>query len=404
MLNQKGDVLILIVIIVLLLIGGVYILSIRLNTPEKSIYQNSAQPSNSSTKVPSLENFILFKTPNGWKKDFKHPFAADSEPDKNIFLFSPDAHYNHGGYLDAGAQIFIKRSSLDASLPFKRQVQEKIALNILDKSTIELKEVKVDNREAFNKFYCYEGCADIYFVKQEDYIWEINFICDSCKDEASMDRNKYAKDWKNFINSVKFLDQNSTEFTIEDWQTVQVKGLGLELKIPPKLSKVGNLKEEVIPGEQGTQFCVKFAEKTAFLVGTVFAGGGACYVEPFGLGTTSVDYSQGRGAGFTDLQGYEVKDRKYFAKLNLDKTFEIPLNLAEEITNSSGVKILKIKGKDNEQGQPGPIPGTPGNGKVGALINLNNPKYKGVTVELTLSEDLTKEDFDQILTTFKFTN
>ena len=129
----------------------------------------------------------------------------------------------------------------------------------------------------------------------------------------------------------------------------------------------------------------------------------------FGLSTISIDFNVGRGGGFTDLGGFTYINGKYFTGLgNSPKDIEIPKSDAEKIINKNGVEILKIKrtvtyipASDGEPARP-PIY-YPGDDEIGALINTKNDIFPGFYVKMDLKDGLTEEDFDQILSTFKFT-
>ena len=73
-------------------------------------------------------------------------------------------------------------------------------------------------------------------------------------------------------------------------------------------------------------------------------------------------------------------------------------------TNSNGVKILKVYGeaKYPENSERAYAPGTPGEGNIGAIINLpDDSKYSGISITMNLSNTLTEEIFDQILDSIK---
>lgn len=183
--------------------------------------------------------------------------------------------------------------------------------------------------------------------------------------------------------------------------TYLIKQIHLQYALPPSLSKLGAMSEQIIPGEKGNQLCVTFPQKTSWLVKTVYAGGAHCPLVHFGFGTTSLDFEAGRGGGFTDLQGFEKRDGKYYAKAVFNKTFEIPSDIVEEIVNPNGIAILKVKGKKYDEG-PSPFVY---DGSIGALINIaNNATYRGMAIELDLSEGYTEKEFDQILSSLKFVN
>jgi hypothetical protein len=196
----------------------------------------------------------------------------------------------------------------------------------------------------------------------------------------------------------------------ENWKTHKIMTLGIELKLPEYLLEMDYPNGNEVNGEKGKQFCIQYDKSNiiSFAIQKAHAGGGACYPTYFGLGTTSVDYEAGRMGGFGDLQGYLSDNGEYAAKMVLGKRFSIPSELATEITNSNGVKILKIIGKNSnpsDQDMPNfPISGTPGDGRVGALINLSdNSTYSGVSIEMKLDGNMNSELFDDILSTVVLT-
>jgi hypothetical protein len=191
-----------------------------------------------------------------------------------------------------------------------------------------------------------------------------------------------------------------------NWKAYTLKTVNLEFKLPPVFNSYGEMKEEIKPEEKGTQLCMTFAKKTSFLlVKPVFAGYSGCSINYFGFGTVSPDAEAGRSGGFTDLLGYTIENGKYYARRNLDRKFEIPANLVKEIRSQYGVQVLKITGKDSTTGEwQGPIGGTPGDGRIGALVNTTSTIYPGVAIEMELGGNLTEEVFDQILSTLRFSN
>jgi|GEM_PF-737824 len=193
-----------------------------------------------------------------------------------------------------------------------------------------------------------------------------------------------------------------------NWRTHTVKTISLEFKLPPSFDKYGDFSETSYPGQKGSELCATFPSQSTFnFIKPVSAGGNFCYISIFGLATTSLDYMAGRGGSFSDLQGYTFENNKYFAKLNqnVDKKFEIPSNLAKELTSDYGIKILRVIGKNSTSGEwQGPISGTPGDGSIGAILNTTNKTYPGITIVMNLKDGLDENTFDQILSTFKFTN
>lgn len=179
-----------------------------------------------------------------------------------------------------------------------------------------------------------------------------------------------------------------------NWKKYSVKSLGLNYKLPPSVVSLGELQEFVNPGQKGTQVFIS-TENSKVISDKKFL-----------MGTTSTDYMAGRGGMFIDLQGFTKQNGKYYAKFVDNKTIELPNEVVTEVTNPSGLQIIKIKGKNyaSGEGQGLPITGTPGEGKIGALINYNKESYQGLAIQMDLNQNLTEQLFDQILSTFNFTN
>jgi hypothetical protein len=161
-----------------------------------------------------------------------------------------------------------------------------------------------------------------------------------------------------------------------------------------------------ISGNKGKQICLSFIplETGLNLVKSVLAGGGACS-GTFAIGSTSKDYEEGREGGFGDYHGYRKVGDKYYAIFVGGTESELDSSDVTEITTANGIKALVITGRDSvqtvERGME-PKPGNPGEGYMGALINKDISPYIGFNVQMKLSNQLTKELFTQILSTFKF--
>jgi len=178
-----------------------------------------------------------------------------------------------------------------------------------------------------------------------------------------------------------------------NWETYTVRTVGLEFKLPNGLKENSPFEEMVRPGDTGKYLCATFNASTMF---------SACTPNSFGIGTTSPNFTAGRGGVFLDFLGFRVKDGKYYAKFLSNTESEIPKELVKEINNSQGVKILRIVGRD-QTGEAGPILGSLGEGYVGALLNISNhPDFTGLAVIMKLGNVTTIDLFDQILSTFKF--
>lgn len=188
--------------------------------------------------------------------------------------------------------------------------------------------------------------------------------------------------------------QTTTNNATASWKTYTIKSLGLTYKLPPAITSLGDLQEFVLPGQKGTQVFISTENSKV------------TSDKKFLMGTTSVDYMAGREGMFIDLQGFTVVNGKYYARFVADKTIELPSELVTAVPNKHGVSIIKILGKNYERGEGEglPLTGTPGKGHIGALININKPPYQGLAIDMILNQDFTEQLFDQILSTFKFTD
>ena len=198
-------------------------------------------------------------------------------------------------------------------------------------------------------------------------------------------------------------EPNPTIDPTSDWKTYNIKELNISFKLPEELVNLGKWETQILSGETGNNICFKLADKISFGVSSVMAGGiGICDNIKFRINSNSFDYSAGRGGVFGDIQGYKKIGANYY----VDKASDpIPTELVTEIKNINDLVYLKIIGKNATEGEwRGPIGGTPGDKQIGALINTSNPQYRGIAISMDLTDTLTINLFDQILSTFKFSN
>ena len=198
-------------------------------------------------------------------------------------------------------------------------------------------------------------------------------------------------------------EEKSTLLAVDGWKTF-TSSYGFEFKYPSKLAA----DEQKIDGEKGFAYCIDFSKTLSwnFLARKVFAGAAGCYSKDFGAGGTSIDFEAARGGGFLDTQGFIFEDSAVTFKFTQTKSFEIPASLVKEVvTNKNGVEIVKVVGKNEKNDSPFPVMGTPGEGYIGAIINLHGTDLTGAAFQYsTETQILTEEEFNQILDTIKYTN
>lgn len=185
------------------------------------------------------------------------------------------------------------------------------------------------------------------------------------------------------------------------WKVYTIKEVSMQFKLPPVFKDV---KEQVVAGQKGTQICLEPAEKSAFIIQKAYAGGGcnSNYSSNLRIGTTSVDYQQGRSGSFTDLQGFVLQNGKYLGKFVNGQTVELPQNSLTKITNGNGVEVLKVKGKFNPDDGPSLMNSLGDN--TGIIVNTHSATYPGMTMAIKLTNDVTEDTINQIISSIKFTN
>lgn len=213
-----------------------------------------------------------------------------------------------------------------------------------------------------------------------------------CSNQVSESRNRYTAACVN--NQCQKVPQPAQDETT-NWKIYIIKTLGLEFKLPLSLSNLVQLDEKVTNGTTGTMVRVYFR-------GVNLAPSNESEV----IGADSKDFSAGRSALFTDLLGYSTSDGKYYVRFASNPSSS-PVLIPDiyhplEITNPNGVRILTINN---------PHPNTYGDDgfifiptDLGALIHTNNTVYPAIIFQANTGINMNEHIFNQILSTFKFTN
>lgn len=191
-------------------------------------------------------------------------------------------------------------------------------------------------------------------------------------------------------STTPIVNDNNTEGS----NTHRLENLKISIDLPKNLYS-GEFTEKVIDGDTGKLVCGTFGQDQ---------DNGLCNIDVFGIGSVTSDFSSGRGGAFTDYQGYAKTNNKYYPKfLGKAGSSELPTKFViEEFTNPYGLEILLVNGGESEGPIGGPQPGTPGEGYVGALVNIpENKTYPGFAVQLKLSESHDLELFKKIISTIK---
>lgn len=171
------------------------------------------------------------------------------------------------------------------------------------------------------------------------------------------------------------------------WKTYEIKEVHVAFQLPQQYSDV-NLQEKIIPGQKGTQICLGQCDNYNSLVR---------------IGTTSSDYQAGRSGAFTDLQGFTTKNGQFYGKFVNGQVIGLPHDAILQIINKNNVSLLRIKGKYNANDGPS-LMNSLGDNTFGILINTNDKIYTGLAFAIRLTNGVTEETINQIISSIKFTN
>lgn len=202
---------------------------------------------------------------------------------------------------------------------------------------------------------------------------------------------------RNYKLKQQYSDAQQTKQVI-NWKIYKFSALNLEFQLSKevfanrllKYSK-GELVEKTITGSSGTRTCVGFDNKYD-------PSYHPCRLTHiFAMVASSPDFTLNSHADFKDTKGYLEKNGQFYTVFKTDSLIE---GNAEEIINPNGIKILIIRGSEEESGFEISPPK-----RIQALINApQNPTYPAITIEMDLNEEkgLTEDVFEQILFTFQF--
>ncbi|MCL5410066.1 MAG: hypothetical protein M1607_04375 [Patescibacteria group bacterium] len=192
----------------------------------------SSSPTPTLTPMPAIPNDInklfTYELPRGWSvkyqdKDFIQLVSADYE--ENLI---PD--------ITKGSEIMIKVSNgfwngHNPPANLDELSQDVINHTNLDKYK-KVDQILVANQPALKQFSCWEGCAEIYYLLNNKNVWTISFItAPIASSSTEIDSSPYAKDRDIFLNSLKFADQMQTT-DISNWKTYTNEKYGYSFKYP----------------------------------------------------------------------------------------------------------------------------------------------------------------------------
>jgi len=167
-----------------------------------------------------------------------------------------------------------------------------------------------------------------------------------------------------------------------NWQAYENKEVGFSFKYP---ASYGDFQISINNGETGKKFTGNFQNNKYFSIGGITA-----------------DFTAGRSGYFLDFVKYLYEGSKYYHLMALDKKWLVEPVKMMSVDNQ---KILIVSGnsyveeRNNIEG-PTINPGLNG----GALINIpGRGEFKGVAVWNSDVNALPQSNFEEILTTFKFT-
>jgi hypothetical protein len=176
-----------------------------------------------------------------------------------------------------------------------------------------------------------------------------------------------------------------------NWKVFKIKDINLEFKLPDKLTKKNDWQVYKINGNKGTIICFSNTKSESI-----------CDSDILVISSTSSDFEAGREALFSDLQGFSKNKDVYWVNSLNNNKIELENIRFKQSPNENGLEIIKILGTSSSpEGEVSPVPGTPGEGYLGAVVNTKNSKYPGLIIKLNLKSELNEYEFDQILNSIK---
>ncbi len=192
----------------------------------------------------------------------------------------------------------------------------------------------------------------------------------------------------------------STPANKNEWTSYTIKKLNVEFRLPPELArKYGTLVEKETKGERGTELQIGFGNDSKSLK---IASQSLEYT-PF-----QEEYSEDEARGIAGgpgistpaiFQGSKYENELFYGLQPLGKLHELP---RDQVTmyHANGRDILKVKALFTDFGNVHQIFPEKTKKIWGIISGTGNQAYSGLTIEGILSDDLTEELFEQILSTF----
>lgn len=146
---------------------------------------------------PSLDEYISYTIPPGWKK-------VTGDPSYGISFTSPDFRAEGIPSLVSGAALGINKVKRDQSLSVADQSMPKSVYGTWDIAT---SSATFQHMSFVNQFACageFKSCADYYATTHDDDIWIISFSCKDCSTKKATDSTSYAKERDAFLSSITF--------------------------------------------------------------------------------------------------------------------------------------------------------------------------------------------------------
>ena len=207
--KQKGLSPIALVLLIAAAIGGYLFYQNQQSTNPQVVQESSTSPTQQDSE---LSKFMSFTLPEGWK-DEELVLNSPNYQNSNIIasFISQDYEENAIPQITKGARIVVFRYPHDSNKILREEVIDNLPLPLQNQAD-EISSIKIDGKEGLNKFVRYEGSYDHNYIVHGNYRWDIRFECaPDCESKEKMESSKYAKDRDSFLESIKFLDQNTEE-------------------------------------------------------------------------------------------------------------------------------------------------------------------------------------------------
>lgn len=169
----------------------------QLKNAQLSAVTQQQLPQNDNTDEQTIDNFLTYQIPQGWKKiETKYDAVSIESPDFKFSTYTPDQ----------GARIWFPNKGIATSKSLETYIlDEKIPPP--DATNVSKDTITVSNKTFIRQFYCYEGCHETYFFTEDDKVWNFTLSCGPGCTSQTVFTKRYGVTMNTFLKSFNFTSE-----------------------------------------------------------------------------------------------------------------------------------------------------------------------------------------------------